>query len=91
MQPPPKNDRKSSAKGGTARDHGDYVEDEASGPEPRPREEGDYHDPGKRLTGPGNASKGPWKEQGGTGHGENYGARNKDRSSRTGERGRDKT
>jgi hypothetical protein len=81
MQPLLKNDRKSSAKGGTARAHGDYAEDEASGSEPRPREEGDYHDPGKRLTGPGNASKGPWKEQGGTGHGENYGARDKGRGS----------
>ena len=89
MQPPPKNDRNDGAKDDTAREHGDYTEDESSGAEPRPREKGDYQDPGKRLTGPGNASKGPWKEQGGAGHGEDYGARDKDRSS-TGGSGREK-
>ena len=59
MQPPPKNDRNSSAKDDTAREHSDYAEDESSVAEPRPREKGDYQDPGKRLTGPGNAGKGP--------------------------------
>ncbi len=84
MQQPPKNDKESDTKDDTARQHGQYAEDEASGTEPRPREKGDYHDPGKHLTGSDNASKGPWKELGGAGHGENYGARDKDRSGGSG-------
>jgi hypothetical protein len=58
----------------TAREHSGYADGKPSGAEPRPREKGDYEDPGKHLTG-GNAGKGPWKEQGGAGHGEDYGAR----------------
>jgi hypothetical protein len=88
MQPRSKNDQKGGAKDDAARDHSAYAEDEGSGAEPRPREQGDHQDPGKRLTGQGNASKGPWKEQGGAGHGENYGARDKEPGSRSGGSGR---
>lgn len=77
MPPPPKNDRDSDAKADPAREHGAYAEDEASSPEPRPHEKGDFQDPRKRETGAGNASKGSWKDQGGAGHGEDYGARDK--------------
>ena len=71
--------RKSGPEGQTAREHSKYAGDDGA-PESRPREEGDYLDPGKRLTGRGNASKGPWKDQGGAGHGEDYGARDKDKA-----------
>lgn len=60
-----------------AREHSSYG-GEPSKSKPQPREKGDYNDPVKRETGRGNASKGPWKDQGGTGHGENYGARKDD-------------
>jgi hypothetical protein len=59
-----------------ARENSDY----AKGDRPtdvRPHEKGDYEDPSKRQTGRGNASKGPWADQGGAGHGSNYGAREK--------------
>lgn len=80
MQPPHDNDPNTGKDGDPAREHGQYAEDDAPQPKPRPREKGDYEDPGKDITGPGNASKGPWKEQGGVGHGENYGARDKEPS-----------
>ena len=57
-----------------ARRHSEYADDGRQ-PEAEPEETGDYCDPVKDLTGRGNASKGPWKQQGGAGHGENYGAR----------------
>ena len=78
MQPPRDDDRKAGADGDTAREHGEYAKDDAARAKSRPREKGDYDDPGKDVTGAGNASKGPWKEQGGVGHGENYGAREKE-------------
>jgi hypothetical protein len=59
-----------------ARDNSDY----AKGGQPtnvRPHEKGNYEDPSKAQTGRGNASKGPWKDQGGAGHGSNYGSREK--------------
>jgi hypothetical protein len=59
-----------------AREHGEY----AKGDRPtkvRPHEKGDYDDPVKEQTGRGNASKGPWADQGGSGEGSNYGAREK--------------
>ena len=90
MQPLPENERNSGTKSDAAREHGEYAEGEAADAEPRPREAGDYDDPVKRLTGAGNASKGPWKEQGGAGHGEDYGARDPDPSIGTGENDRDK-
>jgi len=89
MQPPRKDDPETGANGDPARKHGEYAEDDAAGAKPRPREKGDYEDPGKSVTGAGNASKGPWKEQGGAGHGENYGARDKERSGGPGEGGGD--
>ncbi len=55
-----------------AREHSQYAED-GHEPDAKPREKDDDQDPIKRETGRGNASKGPWKEQGGAGHGENYG------------------
>lgn len=58
-----------------AREHSPYADEDNPESEARPREKGDYDDPVKRQTGRGNASKGPWKDQGGAGHGENYGAR----------------
>ena len=82
MQSPTKSDQPGGAKDDAAREHSEYAEgDGSSRAEPRPRERGDHQDPGKRQTGPGNASKGPWKEQGGAGHGENYGARDEEPSS----------
>ena len=84
MQQPPRNDKESGAEDDAARERAQYAEDETSGAQPRPREKGDYQDPGKHLTGSGNASKGPWKEQGGAGYGENYGARDRDGRSRPG-------
>lgn len=89
MQSSGKDDRQSRTEGETAREHSDYAESETNAGEPRPREKGDYHDPGKRLTGEGNASKGPWKEQGGAGHGEDYGGRDKDTASQSGRDGED--
>lgn len=90
MQSPANNDHKGGTKEGTAREHSEYAEGDASSrAEPRPRERGDHEDPGKDLTGPGNASKGPWKEQGGAGHGENYGARDEEPSSSSSGRGED--
>ena len=72
---PPKNqDRQDET--GPAREHSDY----AKGDRPtkaRPHEKGDYDDPSKRQTGRGNASKGPWADQGGAGESSNYGAREK--------------
>ena len=82
-------DPKTGTDGDPARKHGEYAEDGAPEPKPRPREKGDYEDPGKGITGHGNASKGPWKEQGGAGHGEDYGARDKERSGGPGEGGGD--
>lgn len=89
MQAHHKDDQKSGAEGDAARDHGDYAKGETEAADPRAREKGDYHDPGKRLTGRGNASKGPWKEQGGAGHGEDYGGRDKDTASQSGHNGED--
>jgi hypothetical protein len=57
-----------------ARAHSDYADDGYM-PPARPHENGDYHDPVKYFTGRGNASKGPYRQQGGAGHGDNYGAR----------------
>jgi hypothetical protein len=57
-----------------ARENSEYAKD-GRPVEAEPREKGDYEDPGKGRTGKGNASKGPWKDQGGAGHGSNYGAR----------------
>jgi hypothetical protein len=74
MQKDSKNDAEGGAGDGTAREHSGYADGKPSGAKPRPREKGDYEDPGKPITG-GNAGKGPWKEQGGAGHGEDYGAR----------------
>ncbi len=59
-----------------ARENSKYAKDEKP-PPVRPEEKGDYCDPVKDVTGRGNASKGPWKEQGGAGHPSQYGARNK--------------
>lgn len=87
MQPPRKDDRTTIADGDTAREHSEYAKDDATGAKPRAREKGDYDDPGKGITGPGNASKGPWKEQGGAGHGENYGGRDKEGDGGPGESG----
>lgn len=59
-----------------ARENSDY----ARGGRPvdiRPHEKGDDEDPSKDQTGRGNASKGPYADQGGAGHGSNYGAREK--------------
>lgn len=58
----------------SARAHSDYA-DNGNTPDAAPRETGDYCDPVKHVTGRGNASKGPYKKQGGAGHGDNYGAR----------------
>lgn len=77
MPPPPNDDRDSDAKADPAREHGAYGEDDTSSAKPRPHEKGDFQGLGKRLTGAGNANKGAWKDQGGAGHGENYGARDK--------------
>jgi hypothetical protein len=65
MQPAGQDDAKGDV-GDAAREHSDYAEGKPSGAKPRPREKGDCG---------GNAGKGPWKEQGGAGHGEDYGAR----------------
>jgi hypothetical protein len=59
-----------------AREHSPYAGDETGRPA-NPGERGDYCDPVKEIVGRGNASHGPWREQGGAGHGENYGAREK--------------
>jgi hypothetical protein len=59
-----------------ARENSKYAKDKKS-PPVHPEEKGDYCDPVKDVTGRGNASKGPWKEQGGAGHPSDYGARNK--------------
>jgi hypothetical protein len=75
MQSPAEDDRKSDAEGVNAREHSEYAGSDDSEAEARPHEKGDYRDPNKRVTGRGNASKGPWKEQGGAGQGENYGSR----------------
>jgi hypothetical protein len=74
---PSNTDEKREKAGDEAREHSEYAEEGRNTGEPRPREEGDYCDPVKDLTGRGNASKGPWKEQGGAGEGDNYGARDK--------------
>ncbi|WP_125461597.1 MULTISPECIES: hypothetical protein [Rhodomicrobium] len=66
-----------------ARENSPYA-GERSKAKPQPRERGDYDDPVKRQTGRGNASKGPWEDQGGAGHGENYGARKSDPSGQDG-------
>ena len=63
MQHPPKSGKESGGKDDTAREHGQYAEDESSVTEPRPREKGDYEDPGKHVTGSENASKGPGKNK----------------------------
>ena len=74
MQQAGKDNTQGGAGDDTAREHSEYAEGKPSGAKPRPREKGDHEDPSKRLTG-GNAGKGPWKEQGGAGEGEDYGAR----------------
>jgi hypothetical protein len=77
MTPDPDDKKSNMKKELPAREHSEYGEDDVREP-PHPREEGDDQDPVKRVTGQGNASKGPYKEQGGEGHGENYGARKKE-------------
>ncbi len=80
MQSPAEDDQKTDAEGVDAREHSEYAGSQDSEAEARPHEKGDYRDPNKRVTGRGNASKGPWKEQGGAGEGENYGSRDKERA-----------
>lgn len=80
MTPEPDDKKTNIKKEMPARDHSEYGEDDVRDP-PQPHEEdGNEHDPVKRVTGKGNASKGPYKEQGGAGHGENYGARDPEKA-----------
>lgn len=59
-----------------ARENSKYAKDTKSR-QTRPAEKGDYCDPVKDVIGRGNASKGPWKEQGGAGYPPHYGATDK--------------
>ncbi len=67
-------DKGEATAGVSAHEHSEYAKDHRK-PDAEPEERGDYCDPVKTLTGRGNASKGPWKQQGGAGYGRDYGAR----------------
>jgi hypothetical protein len=71
----------------SAREHSPYAEDRQKDTA-KPADLGDYCDPVKHVVGRGNASSGPYKEQGGEGHGDNYGARQRATHSASGKKER---